>query len=958
MVTSQPNDVVERSEFLEFGRFKFEPTRRQLLMEGHAIDLGDRAIDLLAILVQAGGAVVSKDHLLKTVWAGRVVEENALQAQISILRKALGSERDLIKTVAGRGYQFTGEPRAAHSFPVPLRVQTNLPEALSELIGRDVQIADLVNLLAQNRLVTLIGTGGIGKTQLALKVARQVLSKYRDGVWVAQLAPLSDPKLVAWTVSNALGLPQVGETLSDDQVSRAVGTRQALIVLDSCEHVIDAATEIADRLLKCGRHLRVLATSREPLRADGEYVYRVPPLEFPPESAFEVGNPMRWGALNLFVSRARESAPEFSIDVESVAKVIQICRRLDGIPLAVELAARRTAALGVHELAARLDDHLGLLSQGKSTALPHQQTLQATLEWSHQLLTASERVILRRLSIFAGEFSLDAARTVVSDGEFAALDVIDIVSNLVVKSLVTAGVPGPNQGYRLLETTRSYALVRLGASGELEVLSRRHADYYNSLFQRADVDWSNLPSQAWLENYKPCIDNLRAALNWAFSSNGDVAVGVELTVAAIPLWFQLSQIDECLSSVERALSTIAEGASAENCQQMKLQAARGWSLMYTTGRARETGEAWSRALNFAERLNDTDYRLRALWGLWAGHVNNGHFQRALGLAEDFCAVARDSPEPADIFVGERLVAAASHFLGDQVGAREQIEHMLQHYVAPIRRSHIVRFQFDQRLTARITLARVLWLQGFPDRAMQEVESTVADALSLDHELSVGNVLAQAACPVSLLAGNLVAADRFITMFMNHTRRSALDIWHSYARCFSGMLSIRRGELAEGLRLLQAGLSELRGARFTQYKSAFLIALADGLGAAGRAREASNAVAEGLRQSEASQERWCLPELLRVRGELESIQGQPSSIVETTLGMSLEWARRQGALSWELRTATSLARKRVAEGRTVEAREILAPVRQRFSEGFDSSDLKDASVLLTKVGGVASEVLPG
>jgi predicted ATPase len=599
------------------------------------------------------------------------------------------------------------------------------------------------------------------------------------------------------------------------------------------------------------------------------------------------------------------------------------------------------------------DDHLGLLSQGKRTALPHQQTLQATLEWSHELLSASERIILRRLGVFAGVFSLEAAGAVVSGDDFPAMDVIDIVSNLVTKSLVTAAVPDSTEGYRLLETTRSYALVKLRASGELEVLSRRHAEHYNALFRRADAEWNIQPSEVWLEQYKPCIDSLRTALEWSFSPRGDEAIGIGLTVAALPLWFQLSLIDECLSNVERALSTIADGTPADDRQQMKLQAAHGWSLMYTTGRARETGEAWSRALDLAVGLGETDYRLRALWGLWAGHVNNGHFQRALGLAEDFRAAAHDSAEPADILVGERLVAAASHFLGDQVVARERIEHMLHHYVAPARRSHIVRFQFDQGVTARITLARVLWLQGFPDKAMREVESTVTDALALNHELSIGNTLAQAACPVSLLAGDLAAADRFITMFVGHTRRSALDVWHSYARCFGGMLLIRRGELAEGLKLLQTGVSELRGARFTQYKSAFLIALAEGFGAVGRLREAANAISEAMEDSESSQERWCLPELLRVRGELEARQGLPDVTVEATLSRSMDWAKRQGALSWELRTANSLARQRLTKGDRVQAREILAAVRDKFTEGFESPDMKEADALLQDLSGSSS-----
>ena len=354
-------------------------------------------------LIDSRGAVISKDDLMRRAWPGRIVEENSLQAQISALRKAFGADRDLICTVAGRGYQFVGEVRASAG---PRQAATNVPERVSELIGRDAQIGDVLELLAVHRLVTLIGAGGVGKTQLALEIARRSLAAFPDGVWVAHLATLSHQELVPATVASAVGLTLVGGSGAVDRVCAAIAPGRTLLILDSCEHVIDAAAGIAERLLKARPASHVIATSREPLRAEGEYVYRVPSLDVPPDTAEGIIEPLQWAAVKLFVARAREAAPGFALDKHVAKLVAAICRRLDGIPLALELAATRTAALGVEALAARLDDRFGLLTGGRRTALPRHQTLRATLDWSYELLSDAERVMLRRLAVFAGGFSL------------------------------------------------------------------------------------------------------------------------------------------------------------------------------------------------------------------------------------------------------------------------------------------------------------------------------------------------------------------------------------------------------------------------------------------------------------------------------------------------------------------------------------------------------------------------
>src|SRR5712671_3381553 len=418
---------------IEFGRFRVLPHRRELLANGRRLELGGRAFDVLMALIEASGAVVSKDALMKRVWPDRIVEENSLQSQISALRRIFGADRDLIRTIAGRGYQFTGEIRMVSASPdvqasagmpqpalTPSRPPTNLPEPVSELIGRDVELDEIRDLSISHRLVTLTGAGGIGKTQLGFAAARHLQPRFADGIWVIELAPLSDPELVPVTVATALGLELASGTASPQSVATALRAKQLMLVLDNCEHVIDATARMAEALLRANPAARLIATSREPLRAEGEWVYPVPPLAVPAEGSPDSEEPLRYGAVRLFVERARAAAPHFSPDVRAAAGIAGICRRLDGIPLAIELAAARAAALGIDGLAARLDDRFRLLAGGYRTTMPRHQTLRATLDWSYELLTEPERVVLRRLAIFAGGFTLQAANAVAEDDEIAA----------------------------------------------------------------------------------------------------------------------------------------------------------------------------------------------------------------------------------------------------------------------------------------------------------------------------------------------------------------------------------------------------------------------------------------------------------------------------------------------------------------------------------------------------------
>jgi predicted ATPase/DNA-binding SARP family transcriptional activator len=825
----------------------------------------------------------------------------------------------------------------------------NLPAPTSELIGRADALAEVTELLGVHRLVTLIGAGGIGKTRLGLEVARQVLPGFADGVWVAELAPLSDPGLVPATVAVALGLTLLAGAESPERVAAALGVKRVLLMLDNCEHVIEAAARMAEALLRANPHVHVMATSREPLRAPGEYVYRVLPLEVPAEGAEGREDLLEAAAVQLFVARA-QAVEHFSLDVRTAAITGAVCRRLDGIPLAIELAAARTATLGLEELAAHLDDRFRLLTGGHRTALPRHQTLRATLDWSHELLSAIERTALRRLAIFVGGFTLEAASAVATASDLGAPEVVDSVTNLAAKSLVVVEVAGAVTRYRLLETTRAYALEKLTESGELEQVARHHAEYYRDLFERAEAEWETRPTLEWVAAYGRQIDNVRTALDWAFSPSGDASIGAALTAASVPLWFQHSLMVECRGRVERALAGLGPRAGRGGRREMQLFAALGVSLMQTKGPAPDTTAAWTTALEIAERLDDIEYQLRALWGLWHFRVSLGECRAALALAESFCGRVAGSDNPAELLVGERMVGVSLHYLGDQANARRHLERMLSRYVTPAHRSHAIRFQYDQQVAARMILARILWLQGFPDQALRTAQENVEDARAIDHALSLCYAL-EAACLVPLWIADLPAAERSVAMLLDHSARHALTVWHARGRCLNGVLLIKRGEIGGGLPLLRGALEELGETGFVPHHTALLGTLAQGLARSGEIAQGLATIDEALARSERDEEYWCIAELLRIKGELVMLAGGSGAgpAAEGQFQQALDWARRQGALSLELRGATGLARRWHGRGQTGPARELLAPVYGQFTEGFDTADLRAAKALLDQLG---------
>jgi predicted ATPase len=951
-------DRAETPAAIEFGRFRVLPHRREVLAEGRPLDLGARAFDVLMALIEVSGAVVSKDALMNRVWPDRIVEENSLQAQIAALRRAFAADRDLIRTIAGRGYQFTGAIRTvaasldgqasvgiAHPTSTPSRPPTNLPEPVSELIGRDAELDEILDLSASHRLVTLTGAGGIGKTRLGFEATRHLLPRFADGVWAIELAPLSDPELVPVTVATALGLELASGTASPVSVATVLRAKQLLLVLDNCEHVVDAAARMAEALLRANPAVRVIATSREPLRAEGEWVYPVPPLAVPAEGSPDGEDPLRYGAVRLFVERVRAATPHFLSGARDLAAIAGMCRRLDGIPLAIELAAARAAALGIESVAARLDDRFRLLAGGYRTATPRHRTLRATMDWSYELLTEPERVVLRRLAIFSGGFTLQAARAVVADDEIAPSEVVDCVASLVAKSLVTADTGGATMRYRLLETTRAYALEKLVQAGEFDAAARRHARRYLELFEGAEIETETRPAAEWLADYGPRIDNLRAALDWALSPAGDPSIGVALTAAAVPLWVHLSLMGEYRGRIDKALAAIRAGSGGDLRSEMKLHAALAGSLIFAEGAVPEIGSAWAKVLEIAEALDDDEYRLRAMSGLWNVCNDSGEYRGALLQAQKIRSLTEKRPDPTNLLISERMIAVSRYFLGDYPSARQGLEHVLAEYVPSDRRAHIIRFQFDLRLRTLAPLARVLWAQGFAEQAMSTAQDSLEYARAIDHANSLCYSLALATCPIALLVGDLAAADDYVTMLLDLSTTHALARWRACGLSYRGALVSRRGDVMNGLHLLREGFDKLDHDWFAAFNIAVL--RSEALGRAGQTDDGLAEVDKAIARCERTEGRWLISELLRIKGELLLLQGgsKAAAVAEDHFRRALDWASRQGALSWELRAATSLAWLLRDRGHSADALAVLQPVYDRFTEGFATADLKAAKALL-------------
>ncbi|HXL49406.1 MAG TPA: winged helix-turn-helix domain-containing protein [Xanthobacteraceae bacterium] len=652
------------SEAFVFGPFRLLVARRELLAHGVPVTMGQRAFEILLTLVSRHGQLVTKDELMAEVWPGVVVEENNIQVHISAVRKVLAAAGDgdrYLLTVAGRGYRFLapvtrespGEPKTAgvddQSAPAGADIgaaTNNLPQQLTSLIGREADLAEIKARLRDHRLVTLTGSGGVGKTRLSIEAGRSLLDRYLDGVWLAELAPLNDAQLVTSIVADALGVSLSATAGGLDTLTSALRTKQLLLIIDNCEHVIAEAARVAEALMRGCPRLSILASSRERMAIAGESVIRVPSLPAPqPDEAATAARACDYAAVRLFVERANALGCGFALTDANAATVASICRRLDGIPLAIELAVPRLKVLPVDKLARGLDERFRLLTGGSRTALPRQQTLHALIDWSYGLLSDAEKTLLARLSVFLGTTSLASISSVVGGDDMPPEQIGDLLLSLVEKSLVHADLDSNDSRYGLLESTRYFAAEKLA---DAPALRRRHAEHFAARFAQATSAWETTPTREWIASYASDVDNLRGALDWAFGPDGDVAVGLDLVAHSHILWAELGLMLEHRYWVVAALEKLGNGTPPKIAARL---------LSWQAGDVRELDdpadyEEAMRAADLYRKLGDSFHEGRVL--LRAG-------------------TARLSPDSAE--EGERLLREA-HALVRPFGTTKTLAHCL------------------------------------------------------------------------------------------------------------------------------------------------------------------------------------------------------------------------------------------------------------------------------------------
>jgi predicted ATPase/DNA-binding winged helix-turn-helix (wHTH) protein len=935
-------------DVLSFGPFDLFGPERLLKKAEKPIPLGDRALDILITLAAQAGEVVTHRELIERVWPGVNVEETNLRVHISALRKALGDGRDgarYISSVAGRGYCFvapirrplTGQRAAPLGIADAERFK-KLPPPLSRMVGRENIVKTLSAELLLQRFVSIVGPGGIGKTTVAVSVAHNLLTGFEGGVFFIDLSVLTNPKLVPTAVASTLGfMAQAHDPLGS--LLAFLSEKKILLILDNCEHVIDTAAALAERVVSEAPQAHVLATSRETLRVRGEYVHLLHSLDGPPDDGgLTATEALAYPAAELFMERATASGytPDLTdLDARTVAR---ICRKLDGIALAIELVASRVGALGIRGTAELLDSRFGLLWQGRRTALPRHETLNAMLDWSYNLLSVRERVVLSRLSVFVGDFTLEAAYSIASEEEHDA-NVAGAMVSLVEKSLISTSEIGQSTYYRLLDLTRAFAKAKLAERSDVDRIARRHAIFYSRFLQDEEILQSRF-GEYDLSALSPHIGNVRASLDWALSDRRDVTIGIELAVSAAPLFIGLSLLEECRRWCERALAVL-DHTGRNSRREMVLQEAFALSSMYTSGRNEQIRAALERALMLAAALGDRLHRLQLLAGLNLFLNRIGDLRGARMAAERGAALARETSDPAGVIWAEWMLGISHCLEGNQGEAQFHCERGLA-LAADLVGFNANYFGCDHRVRALIALARALWLRGFSDQAIQTMQSALDEAAAQYDPVSMSVALIYASS-MSLWTGDLHRAGSLIEHLIAYAGRYSLDPFHATGLALKGQLAIAFDEVESGIALLRDALKILREKSYIVVTT-FTGSLAEGLRKAGELEEALFTIDEAINLAINSGVKIELSELLRIKSLIFVAQNDRESAI-SCLTEAIEVARTQSALAFELRSAIDLAHL-VSDGEQRDlGRHSLALVYDRFTEGFQTADLKMARGLL-------------
>jgi predicted ATPase/DNA-binding winged helix-turn-helix (wHTH) protein len=935
---------------LRFGPFELNVAERSLRKANQVIPLGGRAYDILIALLENAGEVVGKAELIARAWPDVTVEEGSLRVHLSSLRKALGDGQfgnKYIASIQGQGYSFIAPVArlpADRDRGNASAGMSNLPPALGRMVGRSNVVQEIQGLLQTGqRLITILGAGGIGKTTVALSVGHRVLADFSGAAFLVDLSTVNDQEHLIGAIASGVGL---GTQLVDpkEALLNFLRPRRMLIILDSCEHLIGKTAEIAGYISQNASDIYILATSREALHAPGEHVLRLCPLDCPPDQpGLTASEVIAYPAVRLFAERVSARRGEFSLRDDEAPMVAEICRKLDGIALAIELAAGRAAIFGVRNTVAKLGSRLDLLKFGRRTANPRHQTLIATLDWSHDHLSEIERVLLRRVAIFVGHFTLEAALAVAEEARIDKSEIAGALGNLVDKSLIGIWTSSQGPCYRLLDTTRAYALEKLAISGEQDSIAGRHASFSIRILESNPVNLFDLESKEAAANaMRDDLGNIRAALEWSFGPNGSDGAAIRTAAAASQLFLAKSLFVECRGWMERAIDRLAPGSDPRN--QMEIHASLALSLMFTAGNSERVRKAFNTALTFAEQLEDTYQQLRLLSGLSMYLHRTIDAAGSLEVALRAESVAKKTGNPEDAALADAMLGAAYYILADHVRAPKHLERALNRSPAS-RRFNATQYLFDLRTTSLFNLTRSHWFAGNLDRAARYAERTIAEAEKSDHPIALCRAFILT-MPFHFWISDLGQVERNLSELEFTAEKYSLEPFRAVAMGLRGRHLIHVGQTLDGICHLRDSLEKLRVLRYEMLVTDFVSELAVSLAKQNERTEALALIDASIATQLRSNRPLHLPALFLAKG-LAFVCGETrqNELAQECFEEAMTLAGQQSALSFELRAGLELARLWIDWGRVERVHDLIGPIYRRFAEGLATPDLVLARQIL-------------
>jgi len=935
---------------LGFGPFELNVAERSLRKANQVVPLGGRAYDILIALLENAGEVVGKAELIARAWPDVTVEEGSLRVHLSALRKALGDGQfgsKYIANIQGHGYSFIAPVTrlpADRDRGNASGGMSNLPPALGRMVGRNNVVLEIQGLLQTGqRLITILGPGGIGKTTVALSVGHGALADFSGAAFFVDLSSVNDQEHLIGAIASAVGL---GPQLVDpkEALLNFLHPRRVLIILDSCEHLIGKTAEIAGYIFQNAPDIYILATSREALHVPGEHVLRLCPLDCPPDQpGLTASVVIAYPAVRLFAERVSARRGEFSLRDDEAPMVAEICRKLDGIPLAIELAAGRAAIFGVGNTVARLGSRLDLLKFGRRTANPRHQTLIATLDWSHDHLSEIERVLLRRVAIFVGQFTLEAALAVAEEAGIGESEIAGALDNLVNKSLIEVWAGSRRPCYRLLDTTRAYALEKLAASGEQDSTAERHAGFSIQMLESTPVNLFDLEStEAAANAVRDYLGNIRAALEWSFCPSGKDSTAIRMAAAAAQFFLAMSFFMECRGWMERAIDRMA--ADCDPRDQMEIHASLALSLMFTAGNSERVREAFNTALTFAERLEDSYQQLRLLSGLSMYLHRTIDAAGSLEVALRAESVAKKTGNPDDAALADAMLGAAYYMLADHVRAPKHLERAL-HRSQASPRFNATQYLFDLRTTSLFNLTRSHWFAGNLDRAAVYAERTIEEAGRSNHPIALCRAL-MLTMPFHFWIGHLEQVERSLSELELTAEKYSLEPFRAVAMGLRGRHLIHVGQTMDGVRRLQDSLEKLRVLRYEMLVTDFVSELAISLAKQNQRTEALALIDASIATQLRLKRPLHLPALFLSKGmALACGEARQSDLALECFKQAMTLAGQQSALSFELRAGLELAQLWIDRGQLRRARDLIGPIYGRFIEGFATPDLVLARQIL-------------